>query len=84
MRCPIRRRDLILLPALLPAVLAGRHASAAPDPQELLAASDAIRNPGRPFRLANRLIEYRNGQQTADMSLLVYAKVEKLAESRAR
>jgi Outer membrane lipoprotein-sorting protein len=66
------RRHLLVLPLALLAT----PAAAAPDAQELLAASDVIRNPGRPFRLTNRLVEYRGGKQTADMSLLVYAKAD--------
>ena len=65
----LRRRHLPLL--LLPTALA-----AAPDAQELLASSDEIRNPGRPFSLYNRLIEYRDGKETADLGLVVYAKAD--------
>jgi outer membrane lipoprotein-sorting protein len=48
--------------------------SAAPSAQAILAASDAIRNPGRPFRLTVTLIEYRNGRQTDQSALTVYSK----------
>ena len=40
-------------------------AGAAPDAQAILAASDAIRNPGEPFALAVALVEYRDGRQAA-------------------
>jgi outer membrane lipoprotein-sorting protein len=38
------------------------------------AASDAIRNPGKPFSLAVTLIEYRNGRQSDTTTLALYAK----------
>ncbi|NMM38745.1 MAG: outer membrane lipoprotein-sorting protein [Glaciimonas sp.] len=51
-------------------------AHATPTAQEILAASDAIRNPGKPFGMVNKLIEYRNGKETGDMTLAIYAKAE--------
>jgi outer membrane lipoprotein-sorting protein len=51
-------------------------ASAAPDAQAILAASDAIRNPDKPFGLTLTLIEYRNGQQTDTTTLGVYSKAD--------
>src|SRR6059058_2250542 len=52
-------------------------AIAAPDAQAILAASDAIRNPGKPFGLTVTLIEYRGGRQTDTTSLALYARAEK-------
>lgn len=49
-------------------------AGAAPGAQAILAASDAIRNPGKPFRLTVTLIEYRNGRQANVNVLTVYSK----------
>jgi outer membrane lipoprotein-sorting protein len=49
-------------------------AVAAPSAQSILAASDAIRNPGKPFSLAVTLIEYRNGRQSDTTTLALYAK----------
>ena len=40
---------------------------AAPSAQDILAASDLVRNPDFPFGLTNTLIEYRNGKE-ADSS----------------
>src|SRR3954453_18167929 len=54
---------------------AGAHA--APDAQEILAASDAVRNPDYPFGLTTTLTEYRNGKQTDASTLAVYSKAEK-------
>lgn len=51
-------------------------ASAAPTAQEIIIASDNIRNPSSPFSLKTVLIEYRNGQVEEEMTLLVYSKKE--------
>jgi outer membrane lipoprotein-sorting protein len=59
--------SLIALPSL---------AGAAPSAQAILSASDAIRNPDRPFRLTVSLVEYRNGKQTNDNALTVYSKAD--------
>jgi outer membrane lipoprotein-sorting protein len=69
--CSVMLRRLIALALLsaLPVV-----AVAAPGAQAILAASDAIRNPGKPFSLAVTLIEYRNGRQTDTSTLALYAK----------
>lgn len=61
---------LALLVLLSPAVLA------APSAQEILAASDAIRNPDKPFGLTVELIEYRNSRQTDGNTLKVYSKAD--------
>lgn len=45
-----------------------------PSPQEILAASDAIRNPDFPFGLINTLVEYRQGKQTESSTLAIYSK----------
>jgi outer membrane lipoprotein-sorting protein len=47
-----------------------------PDPQAILAASDAVRNPNRPFGLTTTLIEYRRGKQTDSNTLSVFSKAE--------
>ncbi|MFI4938908.1 MAG: outer membrane lipoprotein-sorting protein [Burkholderiales bacterium] len=58
--------------------LSGLTASAAASdrlsPQEILAASDSVRNPDYPFGLTNSLIEYRNGKQTDSSTLAIYSK----------
>jgi hypothetical protein len=64
----------VLLAAWL-ALLAG-VACAAPGAQALLAASDAIRNPGKPFGLTVSLVEYRNGRQVDASTLNVYSKAD--------
>src|SRR3982751_5743171 len=62
----------LLLVLALPAVAA----TAAPTAQAILAASDAIRNPDRPFGLTVTLIEYRKGTQTDTTTLTVYSKAD--------
>jgi outer membrane lipoprotein-sorting protein len=54
----------------------GARAGSDADAQKILAASDAIRNPGRPFGLTTMLIEYHNGHQTDMNTLQIYAKAD--------
>lgn len=49
-------------------------ATAAPDAQELLKASDSIRNPGRPFRTKILLTEFENGKQVDTSTLVSYSR----------
>lgn len=49
---------------------------AAPNAQDILAASDAVRNPDFPFGVTNTLIEYRNGQQADTSTLAIYSKAQ--------
>ncbi len=46
------------------------------DAQEILAASDAVRNPGKPFALLNALTEYRNGEERSRTVLQVYSRAD--------
>lgn len=48
---------------------------AATDAQSLLAASDAIRNPGQPFRVTVTLTEFEKGQQVDTSQLVSYSRV---------
>jgi outer membrane lipoprotein-sorting protein len=50
--------------------------SANPDAQAILAASDAVRNPAKPFGVVVTLIEYRNAKQTDGNTLAVYSKAD--------
>ena len=67
----LRRLTACALIALLPGM-----AVAAPSAQSILSASDAIRNPDRPFGLTVTLVEYRNGRQTDSTTLGVYSKAD--------
>ena len=51
-------------------------AQAAPDALAILAASDAVRNPARPFAVTVTLLEYRNQKQTDSNTLNVYSKAD--------
>jgi hypothetical protein len=51
-------------------------AHGAPDAQAILAASDAIRNPSRPFGVVVTLIEYRSRKQNDGNTLEVYSKAD--------
>ncbi|AOY00787.1 outer membrane lipoprotein-sorting protein [Jeongeupia sp. USM3] len=42
----------------------------------MLAASDAVRNPDKPFGLTTTLVEYRNGKQTDTSTLAVYSRAD--------
>lgn len=67
----LRRLTACALIALLPGM-----AAAAPSAQSILSASDAIRNPDKPFGLTVTLVEYRNGRQTDSTTLGVYSKAD--------
>ncbi len=54
----------------------GEARAATPDAQAILAASDAVRNPDRPFAVDVALIEYRDGRQTEGNSLEVASKAD--------
>jgi len=49
---------------------------AAPDAQAILTASDAVRNPSKPFAVTVNLLEYRNAKQTDANTLAVYSKAD--------
>lgn len=55
--------------------LATQRAFAAVNAAQLLAQSDAIRNPSRAFALTTTLIEYKSGHQKDEMSLRAYASM---------
>jgi hypothetical protein len=46
------------------------------DAQAIAAASDAVRNPPRPFTVTVTLIEFRNGKRTDSTTLAVYSKAD--------
>jgi outer membrane lipoprotein-sorting protein len=51
-------------------------AQAAPSAQDILAASDRVRNPDVSFSVTTALTEYRNGKQTDSSTLQVYSKAD--------
>lgn len=59
--------------ALLAAVVAA-SAVAAPDAQRILAASDAVRNPGRPFSVNVTLTEFQDGKRVDSSTMVTYSR----------
>jgi len=51
-------------------------AHAAPDAQAVLAESDAVRNPSKPFTVTVTLLEFRNAKQTDTNTLTVLSKAD--------
>ena len=43
--------------------------------QEVLIGTDKVRNPGQPFKVLNRLTEYRGGQPRQSLTVVVYSKL---------
>ncbi len=56
--------------------LGSAGASAAPSADEILAASDAIRNPGKSFSLTVTLTEFQNGKQVDTSTLTSYSRTQ--------
>ena len=67
------RRFLLLL---CTAIACSFSTSAAPDAQDLLRASDAIRNPGRPFSVKVTLTEFESGKQVDTSTLASYSRAQ--------
>ncbi|MBR8501819.1 outer membrane lipoprotein-sorting protein, partial [Burkholderia cenocepacia] len=70
---PIR---ILRAAAMLLAFAATAAVAAEPSAQQLLAQSDAVRNPDKPFGLTTTLLEFRNGQQTDSEVLKIYSKAD--------
>ena len=51
-------------------------AQAGADAQAILAASDEVRNPPKPFAVTVRLLEFRNAKQSDENTLTVYSKAD--------
>ena len=77
----LRRTDAVKTTTLFATfaawLLAASAACAAPDAQAILAASDAVRNPSRPFGVVVTLVEYHNRVQTEANTLEVLSKADK-------
>jgi len=67
-------KSLILF--LLSCMLGLGAVSAAPTADEILAASDAIRNPGRPFSVTVTLTEFQAGKQVDTSTLTSYSRTQ--------
>jgi outer membrane lipoprotein-sorting protein len=67
-------RRLLFAGLLSGVLISGAFAQVAPDAQQMLAASDAIRSPSRPFVLNAALTEYRAGKQVDSNVLSIWSK----------
>ncbi|HJV63271.1 MAG TPA: outer membrane lipoprotein-sorting protein [Albitalea sp.] len=62
--------------AVLAACCCAAAQAVAPDAQAILAASDAVRNPSRPFSITVTLTEYTHGQQTDSNALQAWSRAD--------
>lgn len=72
----VLRRVLAMVAVLMCGQLSLPAMAASPTAQEMLEAADRVRNPGRPFRLTNTLVEYVEGQPQGRTELLIFAKLD--------
>ncbi len=70
----LRAVKTLLIAAVL--VTAGAPAGLALDAREILARSDAVRNPQRPFRLVDTMTEYRAGRAIRQNRLVILSKTD--------
>ena len=70
----MKRLLILILIAFLPVASIAGTANKTAD--EIVAASDAVRNPGKPFSLSVSLLEYREGSLQDKMLLTVYSKAD--------
>lgn len=68
--------NIVRLIAAAALIASASVAAGAPSAQAILAASDAIRNPDKPFALTVTLVEYRNAKQADSNTLTVYSKAD--------
>src|SRR5262249_15572859 len=76
----IRARAAVML--VVTAILSGgitrvRAGGEQPNAKEVIEATDRVRNPGQPFRVALALIEYVNGKPRNQSGLVVYVRQDK-------
>ena len=62
--------------SLVAFALISGHAFATSTPEEILAASDAIRNPGKPFSVTVTLTEFQGGKQVDTSTLTSYSRTQ--------
>lgn len=62
------------LPAIAWLPVSSSLAATGPDPQAILAASDAVRNPGLPFKVTVTLTEFERGAQTDTSTMVSYSR----------
>lgn len=77
---PTTRRTLLcsaaggVIAVALGGLVTGGRALAAPSAQAILVASDAVRNPGQPFRVTLTLTEFEKGQQVDTSTVTSYSR----------
>lgn len=71
-----RKKNQRFLLAFLLVLSVPLQAWAAPDAQDILRASDAIRNPGRPFSVRVTLTEFEAGKQVDSSTLVTYSRAQ--------
>jgi Outer membrane lipoprotein-sorting protein len=72
----ILRNTSLALVALSLGTLRSLAFAASPSPAEIVAAADALRNPGEPFRVSLALVEFENGNPRNTVHLAVHSKVD--------
>jgi outer membrane lipoprotein-sorting protein len=73
---PSKRNFLIRSALLAASASLGASAFAAADAQRILAATDAIRNPARPFSATVTLTEFQAGKQVDTSTLVAYSRAQ--------
>ncbi len=68
------RREVLIVAGLAAFGATVTTTRAAPDPQAILALSDAIRNPSQPFKVTVTLTEFEKSQQVDTSTLASYAR----------
>jgi hypothetical protein len=68
------RRTFLRVLALLSPLGAASRSHGAADASRILAASDAVRNPGRPFSVGVTLTEFQDGKRVDSSSLVTYSR----------
>jgi hypothetical protein len=72
-----RRFALWAALAVLAAVLPAKAADPEPAAADIVSRSDQVRNPDKPFRLTNTLVEYVDGKARDHVVLVIYAREDK-------
>ena len=67
-------RRIVAAALCLASVCLGAPAGAAPDAQRIVVASDAVRNPGRPFSVNVALSEFQDGKRVDASSMVTYSR----------
>jgi Outer membrane lipoprotein-sorting protein len=70
------RKVLFALVAILLGALPSLAFAAPPSAAEIVAAADALRNPGEPFRVSLSLVEFENGNARDTVHLAVHSKMD--------